>query len=124
MAAWEIVLLVVVALVALLFVGGYVGNARLSAQRDRRLRERIAEADRALADARAGDRGWDRDVLEAVVRDVVATNRPGVAIDRLDLIQVVDVPGKDGDSAIFHVVCGDHEERIELVRAEDRWAPA
>src|SRR5258705_341182 len=57
MAAWEIILIVVVALVALLFIGGYVGNARLCAQRERRLRAHIPAADQALGHAPGRERG-------------------------------------------------------------------
>jgi hypothetical protein len=122
MAAWEIVLAALVAVAALLFVGGYLGNARVAAARERRLRERIEHADRALAEARAEDRGWDRTVLEAAVRDAVGRARPGATIDRLELVQVVDLPGTDSDSAIFLVVSGDRRERLELVRTGDHWA--
>ncbi|HVW18996.1 MAG TPA: hypothetical protein VHB30_12190 [Solirubrobacteraceae bacterium] len=122
MAAWEIILIVVVAVVALLFLGGYLGNARARTARARRLDEHIAKADRALATARAGDRGWDRDVLESTVRETLAVRRPGQAIERLELIQVIDLPGTDSDSAVFLVVCGEREERMELVRTGDRWA--
>lgn len=124
MDVWEIVLLAIVAVVALLFVGGFIGNARRSTQRDRRLREHIAAADQALADARATDRGWDRDRLEAAVRAAHDARRPGVAIDRLDLIQVVDLPGTDADSAVFHVVSAHGEDRLELVRSGDDWSAA
>ena len=124
MDVWEIVLLAIVAVLALLFVGGFVGNARVTARRERRLRERIAAADTALAEARATDRGWDRERLEATVRAVLDTRRPGVRIERLDLVQVVDLPGTDRDSAVFRVVRADGEERLELVRSGDDWCAA
>src|SRR5437879_4171448 len=100
MAVWEIVLLVLVALVALLFAGGYAANARMTAARQRRLRERIAEADQALAAARATDRGWDRPLLEEAVRSALQARRPGAVIERMELVQVVDLPGTDADSAV------------------------
>src|SRR5262245_40951431 len=85
MELWEIVVLAIVAAAALLFVGGYVGNARMNAARDRRLRERIAEADRALAAARASDRGWDRPLLDAAARSALEARRPGIQIERMEL---------------------------------------
>lgn len=122
MDVWVIVLLVIAALVALLFFGGFVANARASARRERRLREHIAQADKALADARAADRGWDRDRLEAAVRAAHEARRPGVPIERLALIQVVDRPGTDSDSAVFHVTSAGGEDRHELVRRGDQWS--
>jgi hypothetical protein len=122
MAIWEIVLLALVALVVLLFAGGYVANARVNAARQRRLREHIAEADKALAEARATDRGWDREVLEAAARAALETRRPGIPVERMELVQVVDLPGTDEDSAVFLVLTSDGEERLELVRSGDRWA--
>jgi len=124
MAAWEIVLLAFVALVALLFAGGYVANARITAARARRLRENIATADNALADARASDRGWDRERLEDAVRSALRERRPGARIERMDLIQVVDLPGTDEDSAVFRLMTTSGEERLELVRRGDEWTPA
>jgi len=124
MAVWEIVVLVIVALLVLLFLGGLAGNARAGAARDRRLRQRIAEADHALADARATDRGWDRAVLEAAARAALEARRPGVEVESLELVQVVDLPGTDEDSAVFHVVSGGADERLELHRRGDTWSPA
>lgn len=124
MALWEIVLLVVLALVVLLFIGGYIASGRIAAARDRRLREHIAEADQALAAARASDRGWDRALLEDAVRSALRDRRPGAEIERMELIQVVDLPGTEGDSAVFHLVTTSGEEQLELVRRGDgAWGP-
>ena len=124
MAVWEIVLLVLAALVALLFLGGYAADARRAAARERRMRERIAAADQALAGARASDRGWDRARLEEAVHVALRDRRPGAVIDRMDLVQVVDMPGTDGDSAIFRLVTSSGEEQLELVRRGDDWSAA
>lgn len=124
MAVWEIVLLALVAILALLFVGGLIGNARARAGRDRQLRERIAAADHALASARAEDRGWDRELLEAAARAAFAQQRPGVAIERLELVQVVDRPGTEEDRAAFQVIAAGGEDHLELVRSGDGWRAA
>ncbi|HZO36992.1 MAG TPA: hypothetical protein VFB41_08970 [Solirubrobacteraceae bacterium] len=124
MAVWEIVLLILVVLVALLFAGGYVANARLSAARQRHLRERVAEADHALAAARASDRGWDRSLLEQAARAALTARRPGASIEQIELIQVVDLPGTDSDSAVFHVTTSSGEEQLEMIRRGDEWAAA
>ena len=124
MAVWEIVLLILVALVALLFAGGYLANARIAAARQRQLRERVAEADHALASARAGDRGWDRPLLEQAARSALHQRRPGAEIELIELIQVVDLPGTDSDSAVFHIVTSSGEEQLEMVRRGDEWSAA
>lgn len=124
MAVWEIVLLILVVLVALLFAGGYVANARANDARQRRLRERVAEADQMLAAARASDRGWDRSLLEQAARSAVHARRPGAEIEQIELVQVVDLPGTESDSAVFHVVTSSGEEQLEMVRRGDAWSAA
>jgi hypothetical protein len=124
MAAWEIVLLAIVAVLVLLFLGGLAGNARARTARDRRLREHIAAADQALASARADDRGWDKELLEAAARAAFAQQRPGVPIDRLELIQVVDRPGTEEDRAAFQVTAAGGDDHLELVRSGGQWHAA
>jgi hypothetical protein len=101
MAVWVIVLIVVLGVLALLFVGGLAGNARVRAREEDRHAERIAAADHALAQARAEDRGWNRTALE--------------------LIQVVDRPGTDEDRARFRARTAEGFEELELARAGDEW---
>ena len=75
----------------------------------------MREADQALALARAGDRGWERDVLEAAAREAFAARSP-VEIRELLLLQVVDRPGTEEDQALFRVVTDVGSEEILLVR--------
>ena len=86
MDTWVIVLLVVVGVLALLFIGGLLGNARVRREREGALAQRIAEADHHLADARAQDRGWDPALLETAARTAFAARVPGVEPSSLDLI--------------------------------------
>jgi len=122
MAAWEIVVLVVVAVLVLLFLGGMAGNARLRKANDRSLTDQIAHADAALAGARAEDRGWEPARLEEAARAAFAQRHPGVAIDGLRLVQVVDRPGTDEDRARMRVAHAAGVEEIELRRTGDVWA--
>jgi hypothetical protein len=122
MAAWEIVLLVIVAVFVVLFLGGLAGNARLRRAQDRSLTRQIAEADAALAGARAEDRGWDPAVLEAAARAAFAARHPGVQITELRLVQVVDRPGTDEDRALMRVSHAGGAEDVELRRTGDVWA--
>jgi hypothetical protein len=124
MDAWVIILLVVVAVLVLLFLGGLAGNARARRAQSQRLAEHISAADHALAEARAQDRGWDRELLERAAREALAVQRPGVPIERLELIQVVDRPGTDEDRAAFHVVTATGDDHLELVRSGDSWRAA
>jgi hypothetical protein len=122
MAAWEIVALIVVGVLGLLFLGGLVANARMRAAGDEDLTARIAGADRELAAARAEDRGWDPALLQAAARDAFATRHPGVAVQDLTLVQVVDRPGTDQDRALMRVAHAGGAEEIELRRMGDRWS--
>jgi hypothetical protein len=121
MDTWEMVVLIVVAVLVLLFLMGLIGNARVRHARGQSLDETIAAADHALAAARAQDRGWDPALLEAAARTAFATRRPGVSPDALDLIQVVDRPGTDEDRALMRVTHAGGAEEIELHRTGDRW---
>lgn len=121
MDTWEIVLLAIVGVLALLFLLGLAGNARVRRASDRSLTEKIAAADHALASARAGDRGWDPALLEAAARAAFEARKPGLAVDSLDLIQVVDRPGTDEDRALMRVTHAAGAEDIELQRTGDRW---
>jgi len=124
MDTWVIVLLVVVGVLALLFIGGLLGNARVRREREGALAQRIAEADGHLADARAQDRGWDPALLETAARTAFAARVPGVEPSSLDLIQVVDRPGTDQDRALMRVTHAAGAEEIELQRTGDQWAAA
>ena len=121
-SALAIVLIVLAVLVLLFLIGGILGAAR----RERRLaqhRERsIAEADRALEEARAADRGWDRAVMEEAARAALAERRPGFGFDRLDLVLVDDRPGVSDDRAHLVAVGADGEARVVLARRAGAWA--
>jgi hypothetical protein len=120
-SAFAIVLIVVAAVFLLLFAGGFVANARRQRAREAQLRAQIEAADQALAQARAGDRGWDLEQLQAAARAAFAAAHEGHEPDRLDLVQVVDRPGTDADEAVFRCAHGHHEHDVVLGREGDRW---
>jgi type II secretory pathway pseudopilin PulG len=120
-SALAIVLIVLAAVILLLFAGGFVANARRHRAREAQLRVQIAAADQALAQARAGDRGWDLALLQAAARAAFAAAHDGHEPDRLDLVQVVDNPGTDADEALFRCAHGHHEHDVLLGREGDRW---
>ena len=117
-----VVVIVVLGAFALLFLVGLAGNARWRRDRQASLPERIAEADAALAAARAEDRGWDRALLDQAARAAIESRHPGSAIAELDLVQVVDRPGTDQDEALMRVRHAGGEEEILLRRTGDTWA--
>ena len=55
--------------------------------------EDVRRADQMLEQARAADRGWDRELIQAAARRGVSDHRPGFEPASLDLILVDDRPG-------------------------------
>jgi type II secretory pathway pseudopilin PulG len=116
------IILIAFAVVALLlFAGGFIASGRRARARDAHLREQIEAADKALAEARADDRGWDLDVLLAAARQAYASRSEGREPEELHLIQVVDRPGTDADEAVFRAVDGSHEHDVVLGREGGQW---
>lgn len=124
MDTWEIVVLVVLGVLVVLFLGGLAANARVRRERAAALAARIAQADQHLAQARADDRGWDPALLEAAAREAFTARHPGLTATGLDLVQVVDRPGTDEDTALMRVSHAAGAEEIELRRTGDRWVAA
>jgi hypothetical protein len=117
-----IILIVLGVLVALLFVGGYIARRRHDRELAPDYRRHIAEADNALEQARAEDRGWDRDLMERVAREALASARPGTSFERLHLVLVDDRPGVHQDRAHFEAWDGDRPVRVVLTRSDAGWA--
>jgi hypothetical protein len=122
MSAIAIVLIVVAALLLLLFAGGLVG-ARRRANRPEAAEHRRA-ADRALEQARASDRGWDRALLEQAARAALDEQRPGSTWDNVELVLVDDRPGKADDAAHLRGTGPDGTALVVLARNEaGEWFP-
>jgi hypothetical protein len=121
MPTWAIIVLAVFAAFLLLALGGALAASMRNRRRAVRFGSRIDEVDRALADARATDRGWERGVLEAAARRAFEVERPGVEIRELTLVQVVDRPGTEEDKAVFRVVAADTRVQLTLGRVAGEW---
>lgn len=119
MTTLEIVLLVLVAVLALVAWGGTIAARRRTDARASMLRERVAQANEALAQAHAEDNGWDRSVLEAAAREAA-----GGPVEELHLIAVDDRPGTDDDEALFRIVAGGQERDVRLRRSGGAWVAA
>lgn len=113
-----IVIGVVVLILLLLFLGGYAVLGRRRAADEADLRARVEAADAELAVARAEDKGWERETIEAAARLAVAPRE----VAKLHLVQVVDQPGTDADQAVFRVIHADGgEQTLTLGRRDGAW---
>src|SRR4051794_35977306 len=61
---WEIIALVVVLVVILFFIGGLLGVRAHARRQAATFEKHVRAADEALEQARALDRGWDRETME------------------------------------------------------------
>ena len=121
MSVLAIVLIVVGLLAILFFVGGLVVVRRR--RRNPAIEEHIKRADRALEQARAADRGWARELLHEAARLALEAERPGFAVERMDLVLVDDRPGVEQDRAHMLAHGGDESATVVLTRdAEGRWS--
>jgi len=112
----DIVLLAIAAvLLVVVLVGTRISRRRQDAG-DARLLARLSTANEALAQAHAGDNGWDKATMEAAAR--AAHSGP---IDALHLVQVIDRPGTEADEAVFHAVSGARTTEIRLGRVGEEW---
>ena len=122
MSALAIVLIVVGVLILLVFAGGLAAARRRDVTHAGEYARHLAEADQALEQARAADKGWDRAVMEATVQRALEEQRPGFTPDELMLVLVDDRPGVEEDKAHFVAVGRGEEVRIVLSRGEAGWA--
>jgi hypothetical protein len=116
-----IILIVLAVLVVLFFIGGVLGARRRDRRQAGSYAEHVAAADAALQQARASDRGWHREAMEAVARDAIADSRREWDYTDLHLVLVDDRPGTEEDRAQFVAVGADGEVRVVLAREGDRW---
>lgn len=89
------------------------------------LEERIADADQALEQARANDRGWDRALLETAAQRALAEERPDFGdVETMHLVLVDDRPGVEEDRAHMIAVGRGREARVVLTRdSGGDWIP-
>src|SRR4051794_40476203 len=110
-----IVLIVLFALIVVFLIGGYI-VAKRRANRPGWEAD-VRAADNALEQARAEDRGWDRELIEAAARRGLSRERPDFEPDSLHLIFVDDRPGVEEDRA--HVMATGPGAKVRLVLARD-----
>jgi hypothetical protein len=120
MSPVAIVLIVLGAALVVLFAGGYAVAVR---RRDRPdFAKDVARADQALEQARAEDRGWNRQLLDEAARRALGAERPGFDWESLELVLVDDRPGIEEDRAHVMAVGPERSHRVVLAREPDgRW---
>jgi cbb3-type cytochrome oxidase subunit 3 len=116
-----LIFLIVTGVLVLFFIGGLVAVYVRSQREAPVYAEHVREADEALEVARAGDRGWDRDVMEDIVRSALTAERPDFSYGALHLVLVEDRPGQDEDRAHFMAVGDRGEARVVLGRQGGEW---
>jgi hypothetical protein len=115
MSVLAIILIVLAAVLLVFFAGGYVVANRRRDQPG--WEDHIRLADNALEQARAADRGWDRELIDAAARQALSEQRPGFEPASLDLVLVDDRPGVEEDRA--HLVAAGTDASVRLVLARD-----
>jgi len=116
-----IIIVCIAVLAVVLFIGGLVAVRRRAARDAADFKRHVAAADIALEQARAADRGWDRVVMEQVVRRAIEQERPGFDVEELHLVLVDDRPGTEEDRAHFVARGKGDEARVLLARAGEHW---
>jgi hypothetical protein len=107
------VIVVVVALLLLFFVGGFIAARRRASRPE--VAEHIRDADRALEQARATDRGWHRDRMAEVAARAIGDSRPEYAWEDMNLVLVEDRPGVTEDRA--HLVASGPNGQLKVILA-------
>lgn len=122
MPLWfEIALPAFLLLVAVLAVGGALANKKRTQAREADFVTQLESVDRALAAARAEDKGWEPNVVLTAARRLFERQQPGTEIRSINLVQVLDRPGTDQDEAVFTILTDDREIHLTLGRQEGEW---
>jgi Flp pilus assembly protein TadB len=122
-STFAIVLIAIAVVIGLFLVLGFLGARARDRRQAGSWAQHVAEADSALAQARALDRGWERSSMEQAARSALDEQRPGWPYGGLHLVLVDDRPGIEEDRAHF-VAVGDagDEARVVLCREGERWS--
>jgi hypothetical protein len=114
-------LIIVLAVLALLALGGLIARLRINAREEEQFRRELEEANRQLAQAAANDRGWDRAHLEECARRIYTEQSGETEAPPLLLVEVLDRPGTDQDQAVFRVGDRKSDRHLTLGRRDGDW---
>jgi hypothetical protein len=116
------IVIIIAGVLAVLFVIGGLFAVRARNRREGDTwKDHVAAADAALEGARAHDKGWHRETMEAAAKAALTESRPGFEWNRLHLVLVDDRPGTEEDRAQFVALGDEGEARVILARDGDRW---
>ncbi len=113
-------LIIVLAVLAILAIGGMIARALRQRRTEAQFRARLSQANHDLAEAAAEDRGWDRATLETAVRRAYADQRDAEPAELL-LVEVIDRPGTEDDVAVYQVEREGRRELLKLGRHDGEW---
>ena len=116
MSIWLIIAIVLAVLVA----GGMIARLMWLRRTEAHFRELLHKANRDLAQAAAEDRGWDRERMERVAREVCVEQKREEPSELL-LVEVLDRPGTDEDLAVFRCAIEGGHHRVTLGRRGAEW---
>ncbi len=116
-----LIFVIVGAVMLLCFIGGLVAVRVRSDQESDVYAEHVRAADQALQQARASDRGWDRELMEGVARLALSDSRPDFPFRDLRLVLVEDRPGVEEDRAHFVALGPGGEATVVLGRQGGSW---
>jgi hypothetical protein len=114
-------LIIVLAVFALLALGGLLARLRVNAREEEEFRRQLEETNHELAQAAAQDRGWDRSHLEECARRIYSEQSGEPEAPPLHLVEVLDRPGTDQDQAVFRVGDRKSERHLTLGRRDGEW---
>lgn len=114
-------LIVVLAVLALLAVGGALARRRQLHRTRGRFDANLLQVNNDLAAAHAEDRGWERAALDEAARRAYAEQRPGADQGEMVLMQVIDRPGTDQDKAVYRFGPEGGRERLTVGRQDGQW---
>jgi hypothetical protein len=122
MSTLAIILIVLGAIVLIALILGFLGTRARDRRQAGSWEAHVRDADAALAQAAASDRGWQRELMEEAARAALTEERPDWSYDDLHLVLVDDRPGIEEDRAHFVAIAeGGGEARVVLSRQGDRW---
>ena len=110
-----LVFLILGGILVLFFIGGLVAVSVRSKREAGSYEAHVRAADQALQQARASDRGWDKELMEGIAKSALSESRPDMSYKDLHLVLVEDRPGMDEDRAHFVAVGEDGEDAMVIL---------
>jgi hypothetical protein len=114
----EIIILAVIVVLAVFAIGGHLARRAQLARTQGAFEQHLSQINQELAAARAEDRGWEPELVDAAARAAYTERVPGGDAEALTLVQVIDRPGTGEDKAVYADATG---RRLTLGRRDGAW---